>query len=249
MKRTYTILTGLALCILSDCSAQKKAENSKSRQSYDVQRLDKPLPLDPNGNKKAWQKAATLSVDQIMGDQPPYTPSVQAKVLYDTEHVYILFSVKEKYLNAKVKEINGPVWQDAAVEFFFAPDTLFPKRYFNLEINAAGVPLMHYNKVANDSIVDLVVEDVKKITIAHSFTPADDKEIPEEVQWTLEYKLPLSMLEKYATVTRPEPGVYWRANFYKIAHLSSHPHYLSWSHVPGEVDMHTPQFFGQLNFR
>ena len=207
------------------------------------------MEINANWNKKEWRKAATLSVNKIMGDQPGYTPSVWAKLLYDSAHVYIIFSVKEKFLNANVKEINGPVWQDACVEFFFAPDTLFPERYFNLETNAAGVALMHFNKVAKDSMTDSAVNDIKKIIISHSFIAVGEKEIKKQVKWTLEYKLPIAILEKYATITRPAPGVYWRANFYKIAHKSSHPHYLSWSNVPGDVDMHLPQFFGKLKFQ
>jgi hypothetical protein len=98
-------------------------------------------------------------------------------------------------------------------------------------------------------VTDLAVDDIKKITIAHSFNPVSEREIQKEVKWIVEYKLPLAVLEKYSTITKPAPGVYWKANFYKIAHLSSHPHYLSWLHVPGEVDMHLPQFFGKLKFQ
>jgi hypothetical protein len=249
LKLTYTILAGLILFFLFDCAAKKNTAKLNGGTIYCVQQLQKRMQIDANWNKKEWQKAEILSINNIMGDQPDYMPSVCAKLLYDSAHLYIIFSVKEKSLNAKVKEINGPVWQDACVEFFFAPDTLFPERYFNLEINAIGVPLMHFNKVAKDSVIDLAVEDIKKITIAHSFIYVDEKEIQSQVKWSLEYKLPLAILEKYATITKPAPGVQWKANFYKIAHLSSQPHYLSWSHVPGEVDMHLPQFFGKLGFK
>lgn len=249
MKQIRIILTIFILFFLLDCSAQTKTLQSKSAATYNVQRYQKSIPINANWNKPAWRKTKPLQVNKIMGDTPTYEPSVQTKLLYDRANVYVIFLVKEKYLTAKVKEINGPVWQDAAVEFFFAPDTLHPERYFNLEINAAGVPLMHYNKVAKDSSVYIAMNDIKKITIAHSFTPDNDTEIQQETKWTLEYKLPFAMLEKYATITRPGKGVYWRANFYKIAHKSSHPHYLSWSHVPGEVDMHLPQFFAKLKFQ
>jgi hypothetical protein len=114
------------------------------------------------------------------------------------------------------------------------------------------VPLMHYNAGASREITDLKPEEIKKIEIAHSYTPADDKEIPGPLTWTLEYKIPLTMLEKYSQVTHPSKGVTWRANFYKIAHKSSSAHYASWNPVdigPEDVDMHRPEYFGVLNFQ
>ncbi len=52
------------------------------------------------------------------------------------------------------------------------------------------------------------------------------------------------VFEKYAGPAYPEPGVIWKANFYKIAENSSNPHYITWSIVDNPVhDFHLPQFF------
>jgi hypothetical protein len=163
----------------------------------------------------------------------------------------VIFKVDDAYVRCNTKEINGPVWEDSCVEFFFSPDAKLPLRYFNLEINCGGIPLMHYNTFAKKEITELKVEEIQKIEIAHSYAPAGDKEIPGPLTWTLEYRIPLTILEKYSQVTHPAKGVIWRANFYKIAHKSSHPHYASWNLVeidPTDVDMHTPEYFGELKF-
>jgi hypothetical protein len=152
--------------------------------------------------------------------------------------------VQDRYVRIITKDIGGQVWKDSAVEFFFSPDASMPLNYFNLEMNAGGTPLLG-NRAKKP-----VVEDIKQIEIAHSLPQIVDPEITEPVTWTLEYRIPLAMVEKYANVTRPKKGVEWRANFYKIAEITSNPHYITWSVLPNDrPNFHRPQYFGILKFQ
>ena len=57
------------------------------------------------------------------------------------------------------------------------------------------------------------------------------------------------MIENYGKVTRPKPGISWKANFFKIGTNSSNKHYATWSLVKSErPNFHLPQFFGELRF-
>ena len=59
----------------------------------------------------------------------------------------------------------------------------------------------------------------------------------------------MQILSTYAPVTAPGPGVAWRANFYKCADASSHPHWLTWAPVDWpQPDFHRKEFFGTLVF-
>ena len=227
------------------------AVKNKKPSEYAVSRMSAPIPIDGNWDKPQWQNVKAIEINNYMGGMPSFKPTVQAKMMYDDNNLYVIFKVDDAFVRCNTKEINGPVWEDNCVEFFFSPDVQYPLKYFNLEINCGGVPLMHYNAVASKEIIDLKPEEIKDIEIAHSYTPVSDEEIPGPLTWTLEYKIPLALLEKYANVTHPGKGVSWRANYYKIAHKSSNPHYMSWSFVdidPKDVDMHTPEFFGELKF-
>ena len=224
----------------------------KKPSEYPVSRLRKSMQIDSNWDKPQWKNIKAIEIGNFMAKHPAFKPAMQAKMMYDDKYVYVIFQVRDSAVRCITKEINGPVWEDNAVEFFFSPDENFPLKYFNLEINCGGVPLMHYNAVASREITDLKPEEIKKIEIAHSYTPVNDKEIPGPLTWTVEYKIPLAMLEKYSQVTHPAKGVTWRANFYKIAHKSSDPHYASWNLVnidPKDVEMHLPEYFGVLNFQ
>ena len=87
------------------------------------------------------------------------------------------------------------------------------------------------------------------MSIAHSLPKIVDPEIREPITWTLEYRLPLAILKKYCAVHTPATGVVWRANFYKCADASSHPHWLTWSPVDFPTpQFHLPEFFGTLEF-
>lgn len=216
---------------------------------YTVKKLTQPINIDAKWDKPQWKSTEAIELSNYMGDKPAFNSSVQAKMIYDDNNIYIIFHVKDRYVRCITKDINGPVWEDSAVEFFFAPDASLPLRYFNLEINCGGTPLMHYNIIPRNEVENLKIEDIEKIEIAHSLPQIVDPEIREQITWTLEYRIPIDILRKYSKITQPKPGITWRANFYQCADKTSNPHYLTWSIVDNnKPDFHLPQFFGILKF-
>jgi hypothetical protein len=222
----------------------------KINSFYEISVAAGPLKIDGNWSKSQWKGIPHVDIVNYMGSIPAFSPSVQAKMMYNTDNLFVIFHVKDRYVRCITGECNGPVWEDSCVEFFFAPDPKFPERYFNLEINCGGTPLMHYNIIPNNEIIKIVTDDIKKIEIAHSLPQIINQEITDPISWTIEYRIPVNMLKKYSNVTNPKPGIEWRANFYKIAENNSNPHYITWSVVKNDLpDFHKPQFFGLLRFR
>jgi hypothetical protein len=222
----------------------------KIKPIYKVSKLVHPIIIDGDWNKKQWKDIKDINILNYMGQIPGYEPAVKAKMIYDDENLYVIFRVRDHYVRCVTNSINGPVWVDSCVEFFFSPDSNLPERYFNLEINCGGTPLMHYNILPNKDAAILAEDDIKMVEIAHSLPQIVDPEITELVTWTIEYRIPLLLLEKYSKVTHPGPGISWRANFYKIAENCSNPHYITWSVVDNPVpNFHLPQFFGLLKFQ
>jgi hypothetical protein len=221
----------------------------KKSPVYEVSRLKKPMKINGIWNKYQWQKIPAVEIDNTMGDKPKFIPGVQAKMMYDNNNLYVIFLVNDRFVRCLVRDFNGPVYEEPCVEFFFSPDTMYPERYFNLEINCGGTPLMHYNDHSRKVRKELSVNDMQMIEIVHSLPNVVDPEITEPVTWTIEYRLPLSILEKYSKITPPGKGISWKANFYKIAEKGSNVHFLTWSVVDNpEPNFHLPQFFGNINF-
>jgi hypothetical protein len=218
---------------------------------YIVRKLkSRKFAIDANWDKPQWQKIEPVTLDYHMGTEPKFVPKVQAKLMYDQENIYGIFQVEDRYVRSIVREYNGSVSTDSCVEFFFAPDSDLPLSYFNLEINAGGTPLIFYVAKPWDKFTKLEKEDIEQIEIAHSLPEVVDPEITEPTTWYIEYRIPLSMLEKHSKVSPPKKGTVWKANFYKTGSKTSSPNFLTWSFVDHpKPNFHLPQFFGTLEFR
>lgn len=217
---------------------------------YKVARLKKPILIDADWNKSQWKRIKPIEVKHIVGKVHSFQPEVKSKMMYDQANLYVIFQVKDRFVRSVTTEYNGPVSRDSSVEFFFSPDTDLPLRYFNLEINAGGTPLMYYITKPMTELKKLTTDELKQIQIARSLPAKVDPEITEPVTWTIEYRIPISLLSKYANVTQPSKGVTWKANFYKTGSKTSNPINMAWTFdYNAKNNFHRPQFFGTLVFQ
>jgi hypothetical protein len=218
-------------------------------EKYQVHRLTEPMLIDGKWNKPQWQNIAPIEIKNHMGQKPEHRPRTEAKALYDDKYIYVIFCVEDRYVRAVAQEYHGEVWKDSCVEFFFTPGEDVSLGYFNLEVNCGGTALFHFQKVPWKDYKTVDLEEMQRLEIAHSMPKIVEPEIAKPTTWTIEYRIPLMLLEKYCKVVRPGRGAIWRANFYKIADATSHPHYLTWSVVDNpKPDFHRPQSFGILEF-
>ena len=178
--------------------------SQKKDSLYIIKSLKELIKIDGYWNKDQWRSVKAIHLTNYMGQIPAFRPEVHVKMMYDEDNLYVIFKVKDRYVRSVITEFNGPVSTDACVEFFFSPDINLPEQYFNLEINAGGTPLMAYHGQNEHQIFS--IEDLEKIEISHSLPGKVEPEITTPVTWMIEYKLPVSILKKYGTVTDPEVG-------------------------------------------
>ncbi|MCY2930203.1 MAG: carbohydrate-binding family 9-like protein [Planctomycetota bacterium] len=225
-----------------------KAPADQAPPVYRVVRMKNNPAIDANWDKPAWKDVKPLTPEYYMGKEPAHQPRVQAKVAYDDEYLYVIWRVEDNYVRAVATTSPGRVWCDSAVEFFFTPCEEPRKNgYYNLETNCTGHMLFASNVPGVPNGV--TKEELAQVVITGSLKGPIDPEIAKPTTWTLEYKLPYSVLAKHSKFTRPGPGVRWGANFYKCADETSHPHWLTWAPVTWpEPSFHRPEFFGTLVF-
>ncbi len=224
-------------------------KEAKQQNTYHVHPLKGDIEIDAKWNKAAWASMPSIDITHIMGENPHFMPETQAKLAYDEHHVYGIFKVKDRYVISEETETNGPVSRDSCVEWFFAPNEDSPLHYFNIEINAGGTTLFHHVTIPRKEYKVIDEEDISQITVVTSMPGVISPEISSDTTWTVEFKIPISLLEKYSNVTHPSKGVAWRANFYKTANRNSNPHYITWNKVENpRPDFHLPQYFGKLIF-
>lgn len=222
----------------------------KNTYVHEVQKVDAPFEVNANWDKEPWNQIKALELKNHMGDLPGFVPKVQLKLCYTNNDLFLIYKVEDKFVRCITTEINGPVWEDSTVEFFFAPDSDLPLRYFNIEINCGGTYLFYYNIIPRKDRIAVDALDMQDFKIAHSLPEVVDPEITDDLTWTIECRIPFELLKKYSNVTLPAKNVKWKANFYKIAVITSNPHYLTWTEVINDKpDFHLPAYFGDLVFR
>ena len=248
--RLFATLACGSLVLFCGCSAIRTATDKEKDMTYRVKRLNAPLTIDANWDKPAWKNVPAVELAHYMGDKPDHFPKTCAKVMYDDQALYVIFRVEDRYVRAVAKQHDDTVCRDSCAEFFFVPGKDLTKGYFNLEMNCGGTMLFHFQLEPRKDSVALASEDLKKIQLAHTMPKNVEPEVAAPTTWVVEYRLPLDILSKYSKdLRKPAPGVTWRANFYKCADATSHPHWLTWSKVEKpNPDFHLPEFFGTLRF-
>jgi hypothetical protein len=249
-KHIKTLILVILMGLLIACSSEKPAMNEKEPKNYTVIKLDTPITIDGDWDKEPWQSADTIRLGHYMGEKPEHIPEVEAKMAYDDENIYVIFRVADNYIKAVATAHQDPVCRDSCVEFFFTPGLDITEGYMNIETNCCGKMLFNFQQQRGVGIVPVAAEDLAKIEIAHSL-PYETivQEIQTPTLWTIEYRIPISVIESYMPVQKPAEGVQWKGNFYKCADRTSMPHWLSWSFVDRPApDFHRPEYFGILTF-
>lgn len=216
---------------------------------YHVQPITEPVTIDADWQKPVWRSIPALELKHYMGEKPVHRPLTRVKLAYDSDALYVIFKVEDQYVRAVADHYQDAVYRDSCVEFFFRPSADTSDGYFNLEMNCGGTALFHHQRRQGVSVQPVAAQDFARMSVAHSMPKIVNPEISTATVWTVEYRLPFAILAHYAPLTAPAPGVSWRANFYKCADKTSHPHWLTWAKIDyPKPRFHLPQFFGTLVF-
>lgn len=221
--------------------------------TYTIARTDALPPPDANWERADWQHAETLQVTHFPWEDSGHHPKTEARLLYDAQHLGIIFRVEDQYIRAVAEHYQGSVCLDSCVEFFVSP-VPGSMSYFNFEINCGGTMLLYKNpdpaeREAGQPRTDVTESDWQTIRIAHSMPAIVEPEITVPTVWTVEYHVPFSLFKTYFGEISHGAGTTWRANFYKCGDQTSHPHWGSWAPVDtSRPNFHVPASFQPVVF-
>lgn len=175
-------------------------------------------------------------------EEYPYQPDVAFSIARSDTHIAILYHVRCLDLRAAALEDNGPVWEDSCCEFFVKDNS--DGTYYNFEMNCIGT-LLAAKRTGRDDAVHFTEEQLSRI-IRHSTLERKARELNGKIfGWSVALCIPMELIG-----IDPEnlPDSI-KANFYKCADKSAHPHFISWSRIDTpSPDFHRPEFFGTLYF-
>ena len=202
-------------------------------------------------DESAWRPANVIALNNFLAASKSRHPRVEAKAVYQDDGLFVFFRVFDKYVRCVQTEYQSSVCTDSCVEFFVEPKAGFG--YFNFEINCGGTLLLYYCEtkgapVGKPKYNPVPLELGRQVAIYHSLPKVVDPEIEADTEWRIEYFIPFTIFEHYLGPLGPVPGQVWRANFYKCADKTSHPHWLTWAPMGAELNFHLPQYFASIKF-
>jgi hypothetical protein len=216
---------------------------------YTVHKTDRAPALDADFDGAAWAAAGAGVVGCFREESSTHRPDVRFRILHNGTHLFVRFQMKDRYVRSVQTAYMGPVCTDSCSEFFVRPKA--GQGYFNFEINAGGTLHLSYiedptygpNGFMKWRPVDPAW--AQQVTIWHSLPAVVEPEITDPVDWSNGWSFPVSLLEAYVGPIGDLSGQTWRANLYKCADRTSHPHWASWAPIP-RLSFHLPEFFGEL---
>lgn len=223
---------------------------------YVIQRAAQRPNLQGQWDEGAWRSANVAALTNFLSQSKSRHPRVEAKVVYQDDGLFVFFRVFDKYVRCVQTAYQGGVCTDSCVEFFVEPKA--GRGYFNFEVNCGGTLLLYYceprpstdkNAPAQKPVFNPVPWELgRQVVVYHSMPRVVEPEIEEDTEWRVEYFIPFKIFEHYFGPLGPIPGQTWRANFYKCADSTSHPHWVSWAPMGPELNFHLPQYFAPIKF-
>jgi hypothetical protein len=200
----------------------------------------------------AWQDITRFPINCVHAKSSAHHPQTQVQMAWHADGIALRFEVQDQYVICKQVENQGPICTDSCVEAFFQP--VADKGYFNFEMNMVGK--IHASYITDNTrtpngfaaFAFLTPQQIQQIQIIAPLTANLDQEITEPIVWSLTCWIPLSIFEDFLGPLTLDNTTQWKANFYKCADHSSHPHWLSWQSVGENLSFHKPETFGTLVF-
>jgi len=183
-------------------------------------------------------------LDTVNWDSFAHRPDVSFRIGHSIDRILLCFYVSGDRPRARIAEVNGPVYRDSCVEFFFSP--LADGVYYNFEFNCAGVPYCAYGRKRGDrTLLDPALVDTIARSSSLGSAPLDES--ARISSWGLAVCIPIGIFRDCGL--KGFGGLTARGNFYKCGDDTALPHYLSWNPVcTPRPDFHRYDYFGSLVF-
>jgi hypothetical protein len=198
-----------------------------------------------------WKPARTFELANFRPESSAHRPRTLGRLLHDSNGIHGVFQVHDRYVRCVRTGYFDEVWKDSCVEFFAQPKPELG--YFNFEFNCGGAFLCSH--ILNPERTPDGFKEFTRIPasigetvrVRSSLPPRIEPELAGPVTWTLRFFIPFTVFERFVGPLGNVTGQVWRANFFKCADESSHPHWASWSAVD-QFNFHRPDCFGKLEF-
>ena len=176
---------------------------------YTISRRSRAPDASDGWTGEYWAEVPILLVDHFHPESSDHRPVTEVRATHTQDAIGVFFRVRDRYIRCVHTEPNSSVCHDSCAEFFIQPPG--GAGYFNFEINCGGTMLLYYvEDPTRDSAQDevkkhtAVTPDLANLVTIHALLPKlIDPEIAEPVEWTLQYSIPVKLMEHYVGALGP----------------------------------------------
>ncbi len=263
IQLTFAVL-GFLLVSGCDTSQLVKLETLELPHLYIANTTEYPPVIDGKINPTEWDHAPWsepfIDIEGVI--QPKF--STRFKLLWDTEHLYILAQLEEPHIWGTLKQRDTVVFYNNDFEVFIDPDGDTHK-YMEIEINALNtvwdlfLERPYRNKVKADNGWDI---DQLQTAVGHRGTLNNPSDTDQD--WVIEMALPWKSLDRGIPTSSLPVNEFWRMNFSRVQwefelqnsqyqrKKNAQGNFLpehNWVWSPqGVINMHEPEHWGYVYF-
>lgn len=248
--RTLALTVAVILAGAGSAFPQRSQDPPVEVPSCTILQARGPIVVDGRADEADWQTAPAIDFVFPWDDVTKVSPqSTVARMLWDQDNLYLLYECVDPYLDAKVAQHDGPVWEEDAVELFATPNPESLNAYFGYEMNARGTFLDYLahdagGKRTDKSCFDWQSEGVQiKTTLDGTLNDHSDR----DRGWVLEAAIPFENFRHLGGQIPPRDGDLWRLNLNRTKGYQGQFSMWSDSHAE-QASFHHAAYFGKAIF-
>ena len=229
-------------------------------KQYECHRASSAITVDGMPDDAAWKIAPWTDdfVDIEGAARPRPRFRTRAKMLWDTQYLYVLAELEEPDIQATLTEHDSVIFHDNDFEVFLNPSG-DSRNYFEFEINALNTswdlflpkPYREQGKADNSW-------EIPGLKTAVHVDGTLNRPGDRDGRWVVEMAFPWNAFTARSGYGTPRPGDQWRVNFSRVEwrteavegkyrKLPGREDNWVWS-PQGVIDMHRPERWGVLRF-
>jgi len=203
----------------------------------------------PYSEKPNYELSPKVMSEFIHPDSVGMIPEVLFLGYWNYRGIAGKFSIYDNSVLAECGEDMMSVWNDSCVEMFLKPTGF--QGHFSFEFNAIGKLYACYIK--DEKLIDgkfkesfpCSIEECQSVKRNSTIREIISPEQFEKINWSVEFFIPIDLLQKYFGFFLLEEKLRFRANFYKCGNNLKSPHWLSWNPIQ-ELNFHVENYFGEI---
>jgi hypothetical protein len=218
--------------------------------TYTIIYTSKPPVIDGLLDEAVWSQTVDTH-DFVIHDSGMTAPvQTHAKLAYDDQYLYLAASCQDTDIFAQYTKTQEPLFRrDDLVEIFIDPDG-DGKHYLELGFSAQAVYYRFLVPEAKDGKVRPKPIDIPQLMSATQIYGSLNDPDDQDSHWTLEARIPMSLLNELKTTSKPPTSQSWRIGLFRIDYGTKSNQasgFYAWQ-THGKFGFHRPERFAYVTF-